>query len=164
MGLHPWPLAGWEVVNRPAPGLCPHHGHIGCGPFVAALPMSINVVPLGMSRLPASGAKPCVPSAPSRLSAGAARTSRGLWTSRALATMTPFLTMSWMTSTRGQAQAVSTSPFPFPAHEQWPIQSAEGREHADSFSHGSGRRSCRGTRGPQAREGPAVPPGAEPGP
>ena len=45
-----------------------------------------------------------------RLSAGAARTLRGPWTSRALGMTTPSPTMSWMTSTQGRARAVSTSP------------------------------------------------------
>lgn len=45
-----------------------------------------------------------------RLSAGAARTSRGLWTLRAPGTMTPSLTMSWTTCTLGRARAVSASP------------------------------------------------------
>lgn len=57
----------------------------------------------------------CTPaSALLRLSAGAARTSRGPWTWRAPGTTTPSPMMSWMTSTRGRARAVSTSsPLPW---------------------------------------------------
>lgn len=50
-----------------------------------------------------------VPALP-RLSAGAARTSRGPWTSRALGMTTPSPMMSWMTSTQGRARVVSTTP------------------------------------------------------
>lgn len=80
------------------PSLCCHlvHEHVsslwvclGCGPQV-------------LSPVPVSSLL--------RLSAGAARTSRGLWTLRAPGTMTPSRTMSWMTCTLGRARAVSTSP------------------------------------------------------
>ena len=53
-----------------------------------------------------------------RPSAGAVRTSRGPWTSRALGMTTPSPMTSWTTSTLGRAPAVST-PFPFPTCQRY---------------------------------------------
>lgn len=58
MELLPWPLGGLEVVTRPALALCSRGGRIQYHPSVVTWFVSMSVVPLGVSRLLASGAKP----------------------------------------------------------------------------------------------------------
>lgn len=117
-----WPAArracypapgGQEVGIRPVLALPTWRPHLMPPPIVTRS-MSVSAVPLGVSRLLASGADPARVSALPRLSAGAVRTLRGPWTLRALGTTTPSPMMSWTTCTRGPAPAVST-PFLLPA-------------------------------------------------
>lgn len=62
MALLPWPLRGWEVVIRPALALwlCLPTGwpHLMLS-LIVTWPVSVSVVPLGVSRLLASGPELC---------------------------------------------------------------------------------------------------------
>lgn len=59
MELLPWPWGGLEVAIRPTLALCSRGGPIQYHSSVVTWFMSMSVVPLGVSRLLASGAEPC---------------------------------------------------------------------------------------------------------